>query len=100
MRGCWEPRADRALEPGAAQEPSRLGRAGAPRVRDFVPVELRREPTAGATGSPGAAGSSGAPRIDDARATAAATDALEPPAMNAAADRWAGRVTLFGEGDG
>jgi hypothetical protein len=101
LRGCWQAGANRQLELGPKRGPVGRARAGTPRGRDFVPVELHRDPPAGAPRASGAAKIDGARRATDAVAPVAASGALEPPAVNAVSvDAWAERVTLFGEGDG
>jgi hypothetical protein len=89
LRGCWEPAAARSAEPvGAAVEAAAASRRTedpSSRLRDFVPVELRRDHriVVGATG--------------DSREDRVAVEMSAPALVTALPDRDPAGLTLFGE---
>ena len=87
MRGCWEPASARPADPGAAAAGRAEGRAedSSVRLRDFVPVELRRDHRIVAVAhDPG-----------DRRAEPEPADVVS--AASSAAERAPLRPTLFGD---
>ena len=112
LRGCWERAAARTEPaPPTTAAPSAIPGRGDPatRLRDFVPVELRRDhrivvgpPRMRASTSAGS-GSSAAPAMaSDGVQHAGPDSAADLPAMPTAAvdaDRTGARLTLFGDSD-
>ena len=94
LRGCWEPATARTVEVPAAEAAAVTSAAArrsvdpSSRLRDFVPVELRRDQRIVVV-----------PRepVESEPASVAAPPAS---AVVAAAERWPAGLTLFGEREG